>query len=85
MLYDHLKEDIIRLIYRYYPQFGAVNDGTSCFAKAEAVVLRVVTIDTFDIHDMLVAFDLLQGKLCATAHSHNIIPAIISEAKRNPK
>ena len=85
MLHHHLMEEIVILLEKCYPQFGTVNDGTPCFAKAEAVALRVVSIDTFEIHDMLVSFDLLEGKLGATQHSHNILSGIISKAKRDPK
>ena len=85
MSYNHLKVSIVKLIDSCYPQFGTVNDGIPCFAKAEAVVLRVVIIDVFKIYDVLIGFDLLQGELDATAHSQKFLSSIITEAKRDSK
>ena len=73
------------MLDRCFPPFGISNDSTPCSAKAEAVVLRVVITDTFEILDILVAFDVLEDNLDIKVDSHNIIYVIISDAKRDPK
>ena len=73
------------MLDRYFPQFGNVYDDTPSFAKAEAVALRVVSSDTFEIFDILISFSLLQGTLDAKRHSNNILSAIVSEGGRDPK
>ena len=85
ILNQFLKKKIIDILDKCYLKFGTVNDGTPCFAKAEAVSLRAFTMDEFDICDILISFSLFQGSLNAKKHSHNILSAIIYEGGRDPK
>ena len=85
MFNEHLKDKIVNSLDRCFPPFGIANNSTPCAAKAEAVVLRVVITDTFEILDILVAFDVLEDNLDIKVDSHNIMYVIISNAKRDSK
>ena len=85
MCNEHLKKKIVNLLYRCFPPFGISNDSTPCSAKADAVILRVVITDTFELPDILVAFNVLEDNLDIKVDSNNIMYVIISDAKRDPK